>query len=200
MNFRYEALIIAALVAGLASNYSIRESFSSEISIPQSALAQTQFWRVYDSGIGTLASQLNLGVETSHQERDWVKQESDKSMCAHYPPGQNWGAVFFVYEDFYSPGNRPGIDLSGYTNLVIEMKGEQGGELVSIGLKDSLDPDNGSEAKIRQELTSNYQTYSFPLSAFYTANLEDLYIVTEFVFEAGSPSQKICWKNIEFRR
>ena len=155
---------------------------------------------IYNAKTGNLAQNYDIGVDTSNQRRKWLEKKSDNSMCMTYPPGQSWGAVFIVYGGLKPLGDRSGIDLSNYKTLAIQMKGQNGGEEVNIGLKDKKDPDNGSETKITQTLTSEYKTYTFPLSDFSTADLKNLYVVTEFVFEPGTPSQTVCFRNVEFRR
>src|SRR5581483_8347621 len=63
-----------------------------------------------------------------------------------------------------------------------------GGEEVEIGIKDSADPDDGTEVKKKVTVTPDWQTYTFPLADFSTANLHAVYVVAEFVFEGGTGS------------
>ncbi len=95
--------------------------------------------------------------------------------------------------------NRPGRDLSGYQTLSLELQGAVGGEQVWIGLKDNTDPDNGRETKMPvSNLTAGWQTFTFPLSSFRTTSLGRLYVVTEFVFESGTPAETVCFRNIQY--
>ena len=66
--------------------------------------------------------------------------------------------------------------------LRIEMKGAVGGERFSVHLKDSEDPDDGTQADIPLTLTEKWQTYDFDLTSFETADLSKLYIVAGFHF------------------
>jgi hypothetical protein len=79
------------------------------------------------------------------------------------------------------------------------MKGQRGGELVDIGLKDDTDPDDGGESKSRVRLQAEWQRVEIPLTAFRTADLKRLYVVTEFVFAGAQPST-ISVRRISFTR
>jgi hypothetical protein len=69
------------------------------------------------------------------------------------------------------------------------MKGDKGGEQFSVHLKDSEDPDDGSQTDIPVTLTGEWQTYDFDLASFETADLIQLYSVTGFLFyqQPGDP-------------
>ena len=145
----------------------------------------------------TLSPGYDMGVDTSRRHTNWVA-DMNGYMCMFYPVGQSWGAVFITVG---RPTNfdRPGRDLSSYQTLSLELQGAVGGEQVWIGLKDNTDPDNGRETKILASgLTTEWQTFTFPLSSFHTARLDRLYVVTEFVFESGTPAEIVCFRNIQY--
>jgi hypothetical protein len=147
---------------------------------------------------GNLASGYDLGVDTNQRSRRWLHATSSELRMA-YPPGQQWGAVFAVVGRIQqSIGARRTRDFSAFHTLAVSMRGARGGEIVEIGLKDKTDSDDGSETRIRQKLTREYKTYTFPLGDFRTANLQELYVVTEFVFGGPEPST-IFVNRIEFR-
>ncbi len=143
----------------------------------------------------TLSSGYDMGVDTSGQLRNWVADEGGQ-LCMAYPSNQQWGAVFITVGVPKEPP-RPGRDLSNYQTLSLELRGASGGEFVSVGLKDSRDPDNGRETKEEiSGITTSWQIFTFPLTDFDTADLTSLYVVTEFVFEPGTPAETICFRNI----
>jgi exo-beta-1,3-glucanase (GH17 family) len=144
-----------------------------------------------------LAGGYDMGVNTSGGITNWVTDMGGYMRMA-YPPGQSWGAVFITFGPPV-PFPRPGQNLYAYNSLSIEMRGEVGGEDVWIGLKDNTDPDNGTETKIPvQDLTTTWQTYTFPLSSFVTADKTRLYVVTEFVFEPGTPAETVYFRRIRY--
>ena len=145
----------------------------------------------------TLASGYDMGVDTSGGRTSWVT-DMNGHMCMAYPSGQAWGAVFITVGE-PTDTDRPSQDLSNYQTLSLELRGEDGGEQVWIGLKDNTDLDDGEEKKIPvSNLTTNWQTFTFSLSSFYTADLTRLYVVTEFVFDSEMPTETICFRNIQY--
>ncbi len=145
---------------------------------------------------GRLVSGYDMGVNTSGGRTDWVKMEDENSQCMAYPGNQSWGAVF-ITRGKPTPQPRSSQDLSQYQTLSLELRGAKGGESVLIGLKDNTDPDDGSETKIPvSNLTTDWKTFTIPLSKFDTADLSKLYVVTEFVFTANP--QTVCFRNIEY--
>ena len=144
----------------------------------------------------SLTQGYGMGVDTSDHLQNWVIDMHD-SICMNYPGNQGYGAVFITVGEPVSD-QRPGQDLSAYKTLSMELKGEQGGEYVSVGLKDKSDPDDGSERKYKVDVTNDWKPYTFLLSDFDTADLTQLYVVTEFVFEPDTPAENICFRNIEY--
>jgi len=145
----------------------------------------------------TLSPGYDMGVDTSHGRTDWVT-DMNGHMCMSYPAGQDWGAVFITVGK-PTNFNKPSRDLSNYETISLELKGTIGGEQVWTGIKDNKDRDDGRETKVRvANLTTEWQTFTFPLSDFSTANLNQLYVVTEFVFEPGTSAETVCFRNIQY--
>jgi hypothetical protein len=113
----------------------------------------------------------------------------------YYPPDTEWSVAYFRH-----PSNamieRPSKDYSSYKSLKLELKGAKGGETFFIALKDSNDPDDGSESRIPITLSNKWKTYEISLSEFKTTNLKELFIVTSFVFLKGE--QNFSVRTIEF--
>ena len=153
--------------------------------------AQTNDFPVFDT---RLSKGLDMGVDSSEQRRDWVSK-GDGYMKMAYPSGQDWGAVFITVGKPKEPP-RPSRDFSPFKFLVMELKGESGGEQVEIGIKTNRQPDDGSEIKIPVRLTKHWQIFKFPLSKF-ELDLKNVYIVSEFVFTGGTP-QTVYFKSISY--
>lgn len=144
---------------------------------------------------GKLAPGYDMGVNTSGGLTNWVTVENGE-ICMAYPSGQSWGAVFITVGKPTQPP-RPGKDLSKYHQLSLELRGQVGGQSVSIGIKDKNQPDNGSETKVLvSHLTTSWRPFAFPLSKFKHADLHKLYVVIEFVF-ANTP-ETVCARNIQY--
>lgn len=131
-----------------------------------------------------LTEGFDMGVDTDKNQTDWLKDE-ESSFRLSYPARQKWGAVFITAGPPVDPP-RPGLDLSRYKFLVLEMRGAVGGEKVFVGIKSNTQPDNGSEVKVEETLGAEWQSYRYPLARFVRADSRKLYVVAEFVFSGGA--------------
>lgn len=112
--------------------------------------------------------------------------------------GPEW-AAFTIRVGGPSPSvTRKSKDYSGFTRLRLEMKGDKGGETFSVHLKDNEDPDDGTQTDIPVTLTKEWQTYDFDLSAFETADLSKLFIVTGFLFYQQPEPASFSVRNVTF--
>ena len=126
----------------------------------------------------------DMGVNSSGSRTDWVSTDG-ASLKMAYPANQAWGAVFVTFGPVVNPP-RPGINLSTYSTLVVEIRGDPG-KTIELGIKDKNQPDDGTETKVKVLLTTNWRTYTIPLSRFTRANLAQVYVVTEFVYADSAP-------------
>ena len=144
----------------------------------------------------TLASGYDMGIDTGPSRlTSWVS-DMGGYLCMNYPGGQNWGTVFITNGPPQAPGSRPGQNLSQYSRLYVELKGGSGDQAVQIGIKDTLDPDDGTETKYTVTPPVDWQGYAFQLSDFQTADSNTLYVMIEFVF--GSAPADICFRNVMY--
>lgn len=161
------------------------------IVLSTSALAQTVSQTVLSGN--ALAPGLFFGINTSDGKTDWLSGDGT-SLTMRYPGNAStWGAVFITPNQSAS---RPGVDLSGFQILTLELNGPMGA-FVSVGIKDSTQPDDGSETKIWIQLNGDWQTYQIPLSRFVGAKPSSIYVLTEFVF-LGSQPQTVRVRSIRF--
>jgi hypothetical protein len=146
--------------------------------------------------VGQLAEGYDIGVDSSEGLTNWLT-DLNGSMRMEYPSNQDWGAVFItVGPPVDYP--RPSVDLSSYNILSVDIKGEMGGEVVAIGIKDDKDPDDGTETLIEiNSLTTDWETYTYPLSDFTTADLTRVYVGIEFVF-IGKNGRTVFFKDVKY--
>jgi hypothetical protein len=144
---------------------------------------------------GTLSPGYDMGVNTSGGLTTWVHRDTS-GICMVYPDDQDWGAVFVTVGRPRDPP-RPSRDLSAFKRLALELRGANGGESVSIGIKSSSDPDDGSETKILVPgLTKTWTRHEWPLAKFSTADLRHIYVPVEFVFDG--PGKTVCFRNVSY--
>ncbi len=139
---------------------------------------------------------LDMGVNTSNGVTTWVTNMQGY-MRASYPAGQSWGAVFITVGTPVPLGYRSSINLASHRYLTVEMRGQNGGETVSIGIKDKNQPDTGYETKKSVALTTAWKTYTFYLPDFTGADRTQIYVPIEFVF-AGPAAQTIYFRNVQY--
>lgn len=144
---------------------------------------------------GLLFENYTMGLSTSNGLTNWVEQ-IDEAICMSYPKKQDWGVAFITVKGDTNNSNL-GEDFSAYKTLSMELMSSVNNQSVSIGVKDVADPNDGSETKVVvSNIKSDWATYTIPLSSFKNADLKNLHVVTEFVFEKETPT--ICVRNIEF--
>lgn len=92
--------------------------------------------------------------------------------------------------------DRPSKDFSVYKSLRIEAKAPVAGQTLLITIKDSEDPDDGSETRVPLTLSTDWAYYDIPLSEFKTADLTKLFMPIGFVFE--EKAQEVSIRHIEY--
>jgi hypothetical protein len=148
------------------------------------------------SETGQLGDGLDLQYDTNRERRDWVTRQ-DGYLCV-YPSGQLWGFVGVIVPPGGPIGSRKSLDLSAYKTLEVDMKGAAGNEEVSVGIKDSTDPDNGTEVKKTERLTTEWKTYRYDLATtFTTADLKRVYLLIELVFD-GANGRTVSFRNVRY--
>ena len=90
------------------------------------------------------------------------------------------------------------VNFSKYQKLIIEAKGDIGGEKMDIVVKDILDPVDGSESRFKLELTNSWKKYEIDLKHFETANMNNVQVALGFVF-VGKTARKIYVKNAYYQ-
>jgi hypothetical protein len=96
----------------------------------------------------------------------------------YYKGGVEWAGIWFHSPD----GPTAPRDYSVFEKLVLELKGDVGGETIHVNLEDRDDPTDGTSTKVPLTLTDQWQTYEISLADFETADLEILTIPFGFVF------------------
>lgn len=110
-------------------------------------------------------------------------------------PDDEW-SVFYIRNRSDAFSARPTKDFSKYSDVQLTLRGAFGGEQVLIALKDSTDPDDGSESRFPITLTPEWTTHRIPLSHFETADVRDIFMPMAFIFLEGA--QTVYVNEIEF--
>ena len=178
-------LLIAVLALSVVF---VSAAFAQDTTVPQDTKKDIMI-------NSSLTKGFDMGVDSSGHVEKWVRKLPEYFEIA-FPAYQEYAFVFITVGKPADPPRNKWMDFSAYKTLSIDMRGEKGGELVEIGIKSNIQPDDGTETKITQKLTPDWKTYTFPLAEFKGADLSHLYVVTEFVYNDKNP-QTIHVKNIK---
>jgi hypothetical protein len=102
------------------------------------------------------------------------------SLHIDYYGGAAWAGIWLGSSSVSS--NRQGLDYSTYDKLLLELKGDTGGEKILVNIEDAEDPADGMSTRIALQLSDSWQTYEIDLADFETADLSILYTALGFVF------------------
>ena len=153
--------------------------------------------RYLDVAVGGLEPGFNLGIDTSQHVYRWLKVQGGVFTLA-YPAGQQWGTMFITVCKPVPPAQRHfSLNLSTYHTLAFDIRATVDGPCIKVGIKDWKQPDNGSEQKVDECLTTQWVTYTRPLSVFSGADLTHLYVVFEVVF-AGASNLTVQVRNVRY--
>ena len=112
-------------------------------------------------------------------------RQLEDSVQVFYPGGANWAALSIQVLDEDSAAVRTSRDFSMFDTLKLELKGSRDGDTVLVNIKDSEDPDDGSQTNVELELSSEWQTYEISLNEFTNADPSELHMVLAFLFLDG---------------
>jgi hypothetical protein len=107
-------------------------------------------------------------------------QRVGDSLHISYYGGAAWAGQWFAAGA--NAADRDSPDYSMYSKLILELKGDRGGEKIIVNLEDRDDPADGSSTRYELQLSDEWQTYEIDLSEFKTADLRILSIPLGFVF------------------
>jgi hypothetical protein len=107
-------------------------------------------------------------------------QRIGDSLHIDYQGGAAWAGMWLVAGTGISDRRSP--DSSMYEKLLLELKGDAGGEKIVVNMEDRDDPPDGTSTRIELQLSDSWQTYEIDLAEFETANLSILTSPLGFVF------------------
>lgn len=107
-------------------------------------------------------------------------QRIGDSLHIDYLGGVEWAGIWFGIGvssmDYWS------LDYSMFDKLLLEIRGDVGGETVHLNLEDKDDPLDGTSTKVSLQLTDEWQTFEIDLAEFATADTKILSVPLGFVF------------------
>jgi hypothetical protein len=107
-------------------------------------------------------------------------QRIGDSLHINYHGGAAWAGIWFGAGT--DAADRSTADYSMYSTLLLEIKGDAGGEQIVVNMEDRDDPADGTSTRYPLQLSDQWQTYEIDLTEFETADLRILSIPVGFVF------------------
>lgn len=106
-----------------------------------------------------------------------------------------WGVVYWFLGNGVVDPNRV-KDFSKFKTLRLKLRGVNGGEKISIGMKDKSNPMDGSETKVPLTLTNEWKIYDIPLASFAPTQIDQLFQVAAIIVENQAYTIEV--ESIEF--
>ena len=107
-------------------------------------------------------------------------QRVGDSLHINYHGGAAWAGIWFGAGASETAQLSP--DFSKYSKLLLELRGDAGGERIVVNLEDRDDPADGTSTRYELQLSDQWQTYEIDLAEFKTADLSILATPVGFVF------------------
>jgi hypothetical protein len=145
---------------------------------------------------GEVSTGFDVRYAASDLFPNYISKENDYLVVEYPTNSYDWASSYFTVNALN--GRVDEMDFSTYSKVLIEMRGESGGEAFEIGMKDINDPPDGSESKIKIELTAEWKVYEFETNQFVTADMNRIMVPLAFVFE-GPIGRKIHVKSVQFK-
>ena len=134
-------------------------------------------------------------AQSSNDYYEGVKIEDDYKILTYPENSFDWGSPYFTIEALN--GRVTEMDFTKYKNVILEMKGEKGGEEFALMMKDKYDLPDGKESRVNIIVTNTWKTYEVPLDLFETADKKIIDTPLGFVF-LGSKGRTIHLRSIQF--
>ena len=141
---------------------------------------------------------LGFGLIFAQSSNDYyagVKIKDDYKILIYPENSFDWGSPYFTIEALN--GRVTEMDFTKYKNVILEMKGENGGEEFALMMKDKYDLPDGKESRVNITVTKTWKTYEVPIDQFETADKKIIVTPLGFVF-LGSKGRTIHVRSIQF--
>jgi hypothetical protein len=90
--------------------------------------------------------------------------------------GEEWAVIYWGPLDSSTSGDIPNLDFSRFSTLKVELKGEKGGEVIRVLVKDVDYPNDTSPVSIDLVLKRDWQTWEIDVSEFAPNDMSRLHV------------------------
>jgi hypothetical protein len=174
--------------------------------------SRSECYAILIDGKSASSKGFSIKVSDSEMRGGWLGRHAGYFKMK-YSEDLSWMTLYFTAGESPISPIRPLVghseDFSEYNYLVVEMKGEVGGECVLVGIRDTDDPDDRSETRKAVEVTAEWAEYWIDLKFFARRDpsesplvLGKIYMPAELAFPCGARAgtQIVYVKNIKYFR
>jgi len=136
-----------------------------------------------------------IEIQDGNRFDNWIEMSTNQ-ININYPKNMGYGVIRFV-DLKVKRLEAKSADYSIYNSISLDLKGEVGGELISIAFLDTDDLGDGSETRVSLNLNDQWKTYEIDLDKFQATNFKSLIESPVIVLQNEALSFSI--KNIEFK-
>ena len=136
-----------------------------------------------------------ISAQSNNEYYIGVKIEDDYKILTYPENSFDWGSPYFNIDALN--GRVTEMDLTKYKNVILEMKGENGGEEFALMMKDKYDLPDGKESRVNITVTKTWESYEVHIDLFETADKKIIDTPLGFVF-LGSKGRTIHIRSIQF--
>lgn len=126
---------------------------------------------------------------------DSIQMRNDE-LHIDYPGGNDWAVVYWIAINVAE--KRSHVDLSRFTKLHLELKGDQGGERLLVHVKDADYPDDRAPVSVELTLDSDWKSYEIDLAEFTPTNLSRLHVVLGFLISPADRPLAFSVRNARY--
>jgi hypothetical protein len=127
---------------------------------------------------------------------DSIEQQGDE-LHIEYLGDSEWAVVYWSATSIAK--GRSEMDYSGFEKLVLEMKGDQGGERIKVHVKDADYPDNIAPVSVEITLNDTWQIYELDLDEFAPNDFSRLHVVLGLLIFPAQDPMTFSIRNAEYR-
>jgi hypothetical protein len=121
----------------------------------------------------------------------------DDALHIDFRGGTEWAAVYWLALNVAL--GRSALDFSGFGTLQLELKGDAGGEVVLVHVKDVDYPDDIAPISVELTLSNDWRTYEIGLDEFAPTDFSRLHVVLGFLFAPADEPASFSVRNARYR-
>lgn len=132
---------------------------------------------------------------TSGFRFDSVRMEP-RELQVEYLGGADWASVYLLAMNVAT--GRTHADFSRFETLTLELKGDLGGEVVKVHVKDADYPDHLAPISVDLTLADDWRTYEIDLADFAPTDFSRLHVVLGFLIYPAEMPQGFSVRNAHY--